>query len=333
MSNNIYNDLMNAEHGSQDHLDIVAEIKAREIAAMKADENKIHGTGRSGHASAQYTIDPGNAVPSNVDTYLGAMSVGVSSGNIDPDTINVGGMVTSRAVAESMRRTYSAADWKELTGLEYVNLLTDPVTQEPNQYFKKVSTPTQEALDAANAAERAEKDKLDAEREAREQEAGNYGKSVLEEAVANAYSPDMAEAAVKDVVATGELNAEAFAAIGADQGMLDEAVEHYRAAADGVLEQIGSCSTYLEDALSDDEQRAARAAIVSKDTNTLLQLGAVARDRFASMSFDQVRDYLTKSEAKQLKLSYENRQVVVTLPGVGKTSWASAVSNGWLTFA
>lgn len=333
MTDNLYTDLMNAEQGSPEHLDIVAQIKAREVAAFKAEQDTIKGTGRSGHGYASYTVDPGNATPSNVDTYRGPMGVGVGSPNIDPNTINIGGLVTSREVAESLRRTYSAEEWRTLTGLPYESLTANPgLTQEPQDYAKKVMQPTQAELEQQLALEQEAEVKAEQERIAAENAALDYGPSLLEQVISDNYKPEMTDAIVKDVVSSGEINVEALGQLGVTQEMISDAEAHYRSAADAILAPINSCTAYLENMLTEPEAAAARAAIVRKDAATLKQLGDLARNRVASMGIDQVKDFLTADERRKVRLEVVNRQVTVTLPGVGKTSWAAAVNNGWISF-
>lgn len=332
-NNNPYVALANAEEGSPAHLEAVAEIQARERAYAKSQENVIKGDGRSGHGYASHTIVPEDAVPSNVDTWRGPMAVGEGATDFG-DTIQIGDMRTSREVAESLRRQMNPMEWEHLTGLPYQSLTLNPhiVSDQANKtkerFNKPENDPLQDALDKTLELER-----LDAEKqqESNEEEM-DFGPSLLEQVVSSTYSPEMADGIVRDVVASGEINVEALRTIGVEDSMINEAVEHYRVAADAMLKEVNSCTGYLENALTDDEAAAARKAIVAKDVNTLQQLGALARNRIASMQYGDLKEFLTKEERLSIKLRQQGTLLMVTLPKIGDTSWSSAVSNGWVSF-
>lgn len=336
MTNDPYHMLMISEHGSPEHLQAVSDINAIEKAQAKSQENVIKGTGVSGHAYASHTIRPADAVPSNVDTYRGPMSVGVASPDMREGIVSIAGMETSVEVGEAMRRSMSPDEWKALTGREYVSLtqVQHQPAQDTRERFKvdpKLAE-DQAKLDQQKQLEEMLKANAEKSRQLADQELQSYEPSLLEKVLEQSYGPEITSNIQREVIENGDLSSENLTKLGVTEEMTSEAVSHYTAAAEAMLEPVGSCTAYLMNFLSDGEAMKARAAIVGRDMAEVQRLGMIARDRAAGMSFKEVSDFLSKDERMKLRLRQQGAHVTVDLPGVGQTSWANAVSNGLISF-
>jgi hypothetical protein len=337
MNYNPYTALATADHGSVEHLQAVADIQAMEKAYQKSQENVIKGSGVSGHAYASATIVSPDAVPSNIDTYLGPMSVGVASPDMREGIVRIGDMETSVTVAEAMRRGMSAEDWKSLTGREYVSLTqaqpqtTSEATKDRFKNDPKLAD-TQQKLDEANDLEAMIKANEDQNRQETDLELQSYEASLLEKVLEQHYGTDITTKVQRKIIDSGDLSSENLAKLGVTEEMTSEVESHYRVAAEKMLEPVGSCTAYLENFLSEAEAKLARAAIVGRDMNEVQRLGMIARDRAASMDLKMITEFLSKEERLQLRVRQEGTLIMVDLPGVGQTSWASAVTNGLISF-
>lgn len=330
---NPYIDLANAEEGSVEHLDAVAAIKAREVSAAKAQENVIKGSGRSGHAYAASGITPDKVYTAYDQRSPGMMQQGVSSPDLRDGIIRIGDMETSRDVAEAMRRGMSAEEWTSLTGLPYASLTQNPqLVQDKASEQKAKLQPVQDQLDEMNALDEMAKAEDDAERIAREAELQNVPPSPLETVIDQHLGTDFREKLTRHVIETGDLMPEHLEGMGISSDMLTDTVTHYEAAAEKMLEPVGSCTEYMHGFLTEDEAQLVRAAIVARDLAEVQRLGVVARDRAAAMTYQEAREYLTEDERKQLRLRVVNRVPVIDLPKAGTVSWASAVTNGLISF-
>lgn len=334
---NPYHTLAIAVEGSPEHLQAVADIQEMERAEVKAQQNVLKGDGRSGHAYASHTIVPEDAVPGYEMRTPGAMTVG--EGFIDHgDTVQIGDMRTSREVAEGLRRTMGADEWKELTGLPYEsltlnpNIVQDQVSKPKERFPHKQGDPIQQALDKTLELEKLAEEQAEGERQDTDNQLQSYEPSLLEKVLETHYGPDMTTNLQRAVVESGEIDGENLTKLGVTDEMVTEAVEHYRAAAQAMLEPVGSCTAYLENFLTEGEAQKARAAIVGKDMSELQRLGMVARDRAAGMTYAEASEFLTKEERLSIKLRQQGNLVIVTLPHVGDTSWGAAVTNGLISF-
>lgn len=330
---NPYHTLAIAIEGSPEHLQAVADIQALERAEAKAQQNVIKGDGRSGHTYASHTIVPDDAVPGYEFRTPGGMSVGEASPDMREGIVKVGDMETSTEVAEALRRTMSAAEWTSLTGLPYVSLTqAQPVYPDEKTKAAAKLAPVSEKLEEVNELEAMIRENEDQHRQDADNQLQSYEPSLLEKVLETHYGPDMTFNLQRAVVESGELDGENLTKLGVTEDMVEEAVAHYRSAAEAILEPVGSCTAYLENFLSDGEAQKARGAIVSKDMAELQRLGMMARDRAAAMSHGEVSEFLTKEERLTLKLRQQGNLLMVTLPGVGDTSWANAVTNGLISF-
>lgn len=151
---NPYYDILNAEVGSPEHMEALAQIQSRERAEAKTQDNMIKGTGVSGHPYASHTIVPDDAVPGFEMSTPGAMKHGQSSPDMREGIIRIGDMETSTEVGEAMRRGMTPAEWTALTGLPYVSL-TQVQHVHPDEGAKAAAklAPVQEQLDEANELE------------------------------------------------------------------------------------------------------------------------------------------------------------------------------------
>lgn len=333
MSNNPYHTLAIAPEGSPEHLQAVADIRALELAEAKAQENVIKGDGRSGHGYASHTIVPDDAVPGYEYRTPGGMVVGEASPDMRVGIVKVGDMETSTEVAEALRRTMSAAEWTSLTGLPYVSLTqAQPVYTDEKAKAAAKLAPVAEKLDEVNELEAMIRENEDQHRQDNDNQLQSYEPSLLEKVLDQHYGPDLTSNLQRAVVESGDLESEELTKLGVTEEMVEEAVAHYRSAAEAMLEPVGSCTAYLENFLTDGEAMKARAAIVGKDMAELQRLGMVARDRAASLTYKDASEFLTKEERLSIKLRQQGNLLMVTLPGVGDTSWANAVTNGLISF-
>lgn len=328
-----YHLLQNVEEGSPEHEEAVKTIQAQERAAEIAFRNTLQGTGVSGHGYASYTIIPEDAVPSNEKTYLGPMGVGVASPDLREGLVRIGQMETSIEVAEAMRRGMSPQEWTILTGLPYSSL-TQAQYVSPDEKAKaqaKLAT-VQDELDKASVVDELAKAEEDAKRIEQEEALQNVPPSILEQALENQYGPDMAQGLTRSVVESGEVDLDTLGKLGVAPEMIEETIQHYTEATERMLNPVGSCVAYTLNFLSEPEAKTLREAVVARDLSKVQSLGTRARDRAAQMSFDEVSEFLSKEERLKIKLRNVNRQPVISLPNGVTTSWASAVTQGLISF-
>lgn len=172
----------------------------------------------------------------------------------------------------------------------------------------------------------------DQHREDSDNQLQSYEASLLEKVLDQNYGPDVTAKVAREVVETGDLNSESLSKLGVTDDMLEETVAHYRTAAQAMLQPVGSCTSYLENMLTEGEAQKVRAAIVSRDMAEVQRLGVIARDRAASMDFKQINEFLSRDERLKLRVRQQGTLVMVDLPGVGTTSWANAVISGRISF-
>jgi hypothetical protein len=120
-------------------------------------------------------------------------------------------------------------------------------------------------------------------------------------------------------------------AMGIQPEMVEDAVAHHTEAAGRMLAPVNSNVTYVENGLSEREQEAFRAAVVSRDLASVQRLGDIAKGRIANLAYDQVRDFLSHDERKMVRLRKDGMHTVVTVNGTD-TSWANAVTMGLISF-
>ena len=332
-----YQALARAEHGSPEAMAAIADIQAAERAYAKSQENVIKGTGISGHESGRYAIMPKDASPGREASTPGAVSGGNSQSSPDmrTDIVKIGGYETSVAVAEAMRRGMTADEWTAATGLPYQSLTmtngTATAQPRPRQHTDNKLAALDEALDKELALEKMTAAEEDAKTEADETAALNYDTSLLEQVVKQGYGPEIAESLTREVVDSGDLEAESLVKHGVTPDMMEDAVAHYTQAAENMLAKVNSSVAYMSEFLSDAEAKQARQAIVGRDMATVQRLGEAARDRAAGMSFKEVSEFLTKDEKALVRLRSVNGTPVVDVNGV-TTSWGSAVINRLVAF-
>jgi hypothetical protein len=334
-----YQALARAEHGSPEAMAAIADIQRHELAAYKAQENVIKGTGISGHASGRYDVAPADAVTAYEHRDLGIMHGGNTQSSPDLRTgiVKIGDFTTSLAVGEAMRRDMSAAEWTALTNLPYqpLEMLAGATTPTaPGQY--RPADPRLQAIDDALNNQ----NQLDALKEATDLEKAqadetaliNYDASLLEQIVKQGYGPEVADSLTSEIVASGDMEAESLAQYGVTAEMMNDTVAYYQDAAEGMLLGVNSSVAFLSDFLSDPEAKSARQAIVARDMAKVISLGERARDRAAGMSYGEISNWLSRDEKASVRLRNQNGTAIIDIPGVGTTSWANAVTNGLISF-
>ena len=333
-----YQALARAEHNSPEHHAAVEAIQSYERATAKAQENTLKGSGISGHASGRYAIVPKGAVEGYELKSPHMLSGGNSQSSPDlrTDIVKIGDFTTSIAVGEAMRRDMSPAEWFQLTGRDYTSLtMTDRGATPATPAQRRPVDPRLQALDdALNAQTQLDKmlsDEAAGSDEAKAVDAMSFDPSLAEQVMSQHLGPDVTEGITKQVVDTGEFNAETMAQYGITGEMYQDAVEHYTAAAENMLATVNSSVNYVTDFLSEPEQVKARQAVVSRDMATVTRLGEIARDRAAAMSFKEVSEYLTKDEKAMIRLRSVNGTPVVDVNGA-TTSWGSALMSGLISF-
>jgi len=310
----------------------IADMNARAKADHQRSENHL---GRAvAEVHAQPGMNDGSATAWDGHEYAtprekmipGAMAQGVSSGD-QRGLVSIGGQLATPQIAEGVRLSVSAAEWKAMTGLDYTSVLTGQATQ-PHQHGP---SPEQQRLDELNSIEQQMKDQEEAARQTDEDIV--VTPSLLAMALEANVGPDVVNQITAMAAETGEIDPETAAKHGIEPYMIQEATEHYMDIGEQALLPVNSSAALMMEFLNEAEQTRARTFLLNGDLAGFRSLGERARDRAAGMDAQTAKSFLSFDELVRINLRDRGRGVLtVTLPGVGEVSLGAAITQGLISF-
>jgi hypothetical protein len=148
--------------------------------------------------------------------------------------------------------------------------------------------------------------------------------------VARTIGNERANELLDQVALTGEL--ESVTNYGVSPSQVEAIKAGYVAKANAVLGGVGVNADALSAGLDDYDLAAARKATIDGDVATLRRLGEQAVGKLSRLDVTDPQGFEAMMDARDIAWEKTERGYLVSIEGIGMTSWANAVRMGALKF-